>query len=217
MGELTENIPKPMLEVLGKTLMEHKFDALPPEVDEVIIIVGYLGGVIHGRFGGEYNGKRLLYIEQDVLDGTAGALWRARDILHDRFLVMMGDDIYSREDIEMCLASEAKWCMLVADTDSMRGGAVVLDEKNIITGIVEGGSGKGCVGTNLFTLDTDIFDYPAVPRSEGSVELGLPQTVVAASRASGIPFIGIRAKGWIQITAPEDLTKAEDILRATSS
>src|SRR5215212_8859235 len=96
MVELTTEVPKPMLEVSGKTLLEYKFDALPEEVAEVIIIVGYLGSVIQRRFGGEYKGKKLFYVEQEELNGTAGALWHAKDILKDRFIVMMGDDIYTK-------------------------------------------------------------------------------------------------------------------------
>ena len=34
MGVLTDSIPKPLLVVAGKTLLEHKFDILPDEVDE---------------------------------------------------------------------------------------------------------------------------------------------------------------------------------------
>src|SRR5437016_4983418 len=96
MVELTQSVPKPMLTVAGKPLLEYKLDALPEKIDEVIIIVGYLGGVIQKHFGGLYDNKRILYVEQEKLDGTAGALWCAKDILHDRYLVMMGDDIYAK-------------------------------------------------------------------------------------------------------------------------
>lgn len=213
MGELTELMPKPMLEVGGKTLIEHKLDALPLEVDEVIIIVGYLGGAIHDRFGGEYKGKRLLYVEQETLDGTAGALWRARDLLKDRFVVMMGDDIYSEADVRACLAHEDGWSMLVQKTDNIEGGSVLVGGHDRITAIIENSTGKGIVGTNLFALDTRVFNHQPLPKSEGSSELGLPQTVVAASRESGVPFFAVPATFWIQITAPEDLAKAERLLQ----
>ena len=57
MGALTESTPKPMLQIKGRTLLEYKLAALPEEVDEVIIVVGYLGGMIQSHFGGEYNGN----------------------------------------------------------------------------------------------------------------------------------------------------------------
>ena len=42
MGDLSLETPKPMLKVLGKTLLEHKLDSLPDVIDEVVITVGYL-------------------------------------------------------------------------------------------------------------------------------------------------------------------------------
>ena len=39
MGELSITTPKPMLKVLNKTLIEHKLDMMPDQIDEVIIVV----------------------------------------------------------------------------------------------------------------------------------------------------------------------------------
>src|SRR3990167_990885 len=93
MMELTGAVPKPMLEVAGRPLLEYKLDALPEEVNEIVIVVGYLKEVIQQHLSTSYNGKQIVYVEQKNLDGTAGALWSAQPVLKDRFLVMMGDDI----------------------------------------------------------------------------------------------------------------------------
>lgn len=216
MGVLTETIPKPLLEVGGKSLLEHKFDVLPEDVDEIILIVGYLGGKIQERFGGSYQGKRILYIEQEVLDGTMGALSRAKGILGDRFLVMMGDDLYAAEDITRCLAVP-DWVMLVEETAQMNsGGRVVTDENGAITDIEEGNhkGQAGLASTGLFVLDTRIFQYPMIPKSSGSEEFGLPQTVLAASQTSGVPFTAMTSTFWIQISDSYDLVRAEAAINA---
>jgi NDP-sugar pyrophosphorylase family protein len=215
MVELTESVPKPMLDVGGKPLLEYKFEALPDEVDEVIIIVGYLGSVIQTHFGSGYAGKRILYVEQKDLNGTAGALWDARNILHDRFLVMMGDDIYTHEDMEACVAEGDVWRLLVQQIPHMyRAGDVRLDDNANITGIVEGDKGEapGLASTNMFLLDTRIFFAPLVPKQEGSLEFGLPQTVVAASKSLDIRFEPVFTDQWIQVTAPKDLVHAAKVL-----
>ena len=215
MGVLTDSMPKPMLTVHGKTLLEHKFDILPPEVDEIILIVGYMGGLIQKHFGGFYKGKKIFYVEQDVLNGTGGALWNARDILHDRFVVMMGDDLYSRDDIDRCIAT-SDWALLVHKTEHMRsGGCIVTNREGEIEKIEEGDhkGTAGLVGTNMFVLDMRIFDYPLVAKSPGSVEFGLPQTVLSASLESHIPFEAVPSTFWFQITEPEDLARAEEILQ----
>lgn len=214
MGELTSGTPKPLLEVHGKPLFQFELESLPDIIDEVIVIVGYLGGAIQQRFGDSFGNRKIRYVEQGVLDGTAGALWRAKDVLKRRFLVLMADDIYSRDDAARCIERE-DWIMLVKKTEHMiTGGNVVTDAEGRILEIEEGRHGgmPGTINTNLFALDTRLFDYPMVPKSEGSDEFGLPQTILAAAKTSGIPFATEQASQWIQITSPEDLAKAEAIL-----
>ncbi len=215
MGLLTEETPKSLLQVDGKSLLEHKLDALPEEVDEVIIVVGYLGGKIQAHVGGSYRDMRILYEEQEILDGTMGSLARAKELLSGRFLVMMGDDLYCREDIESCLAIP-DWVLLVQETEHMnQGGLVITDESGGIVEIEEGNhrGKKGLIGTNLFVLDTRIFQYPMVAKSPGATEHGLPQTVLAAAKESGIPLVPVKATFWFQVTDPGDLAKASEALK----
>lgn len=212
MGALTEALPKPMLEVAGKTLLEHKFDALPEDVHEIILIVGYLKERIIERFGNSYNGKKLIYIEQEnIVGGTMDALLKAREVLSEKFLVMMGDDVYAPEDIRAVLAHE--WALLVSRVpDTSVGGRIVEEGGRIINILEHSVVGEGLISTNLFALDPRIFEYPPVPKAPGSSELGLPQTVLAASRASGISLSLVEAKDWLQITAPGDLIRASEVL-----
>lgn len=215
MRELTASSPKSLLQVAGRPLLEYRLDALPDSVDEVIIVVGYLGAMIHERFGDDYAGKRILYAEQEERHGTAGALWSAKDILKDHFLVLMGDDMYGRADVAK-MAQAKQWAMGVHETHSLKeGGKVVLDSKDRITNIVEGQhDGKpGLMSTNLFLLDTRIFSQPLVPKAPGSPEYGLPQTALAAAEALKIPLEAIPATSWILINSPEDLKKAEELLK----
>lgn len=214
MQALTDALPKPLLAVGGKSLIELKLEALPDAVTEVIMVVGYQGDLIRARFGDSFGGRTVRYVEQDTLDGTAGALWRARDLLSDRFLVMMGDDLYARTDIETCLAVP-DWGVLVEKTETMgSGGRMVMDDAGHIVAIEEGDHrGKpGLMNTNLLALDPRLFERPMVPKTAGSGEYGLPQTVLATSLALGIPLVAVPATGWIQVTAPEDLTRAERLL-----
>jgi NDP-sugar pyrophosphorylase family protein len=214
MGALTENTPKALLPLGTKTLLEYELDALPDAIDEVIVIVGYMGGSIQSKFGGKWRDKEILYVEQEKLDGTAGALWQAKDILHDRFVVMMSDDLYAKEDVQRCI-DEKDWVLLVQHRDELRSkGKVETDAHANILNVTEGdhGSTKGLLGTNLFVLDTRLFRGPLIPKSEGSEEFGLPQTVIAASKMLKIPFHAVETKKWIEITTPEDLKKAEEML-----
>ncbi len=89
---LTLTRPKPLQEVLGKNLLEWKLSALPDSITEVIFIIGYQGEQIRAFFGDRWEGRAIFYAEQQELNGSAGALLCAKDLLRGRFLVMMGDD-----------------------------------------------------------------------------------------------------------------------------
>lgn len=224
MDELTTAVPKPMLTVSGKPLLEYKLDALPDSIDEVVLIVGYLGNKIRQHFGALYGGKRVVYAEQEKMDGTAGALWRAAPLLHDRFLIMMGDDIYMKEDVERCLEDTPSWKLLVQELPVMgRAGNVQLGQDGLISAIIESKeedavrTDPGIASTNLYVLDTRLFSQPLLPKHEGSLEYGLPQTVVAAAHTLGVSLEPIFTDKWIQITAPKDLITAEQILKETST
>ena len=152
----------------------------------------------------------------EQLHGTAAALWMAQDILHDRFLVLPGDDIFSAKDVER-LTMAKSWALGIHKIDAGtagEGGKVIFDARRYIEDIVEGpyGAQGGFVYCSLAQLDTRIFSSPMVRKAPRSEEFGLPQTVLAASRAHRLPLEAVELSSWIQITTPEDLVKAEQLL-----
>lgn len=210
MKQLTDTLPKPLFSVAGKTLMEHKFDALPDSVTDIIIVVGYMGNMIRAKFGDSYKGRPIRYVEQTQLNGTAGALWSAKELLHDEFLVLMGDDVYDRRALAALAATS--WSLLGIKSDNVVGvGKLEIDENNKIVRIIERqehSGGPGVINTGAYMLDTRIFTYPMIPTHKGSDEYGLPQTIVATD----IPLTLVVGDIWLQVNAPEDIEKAEHAL-----
>lgn len=210
MGHLTDALPKPLIVVGGKTLMEHKLDIMPESVDEVIIVVGYMGELIRQKFGDTYRGMKMTYVEQTKLDGTGGAMWLCKPYLKDSFLVMYADNIYAKADMER--AACFPWCVVGYEVDDLGMAArMVVDESDRVMEILEVGEHDGSPGflnTGLYCLDTRIFEHELVPAKPGSPEYGLPQTMVAA----GVELHLIRATYWYEITDPEDVKEASEIL-----
>jgi len=211
MGNLTELTPKPLLEVGGKTLLDYKLEVLPKAIDEVVFVVGYLGDKIRSRYGKASSGRKIIYAEDSRLAGTAEALRSARVVLRDKFLVMMGDDIYLASDLEKMVKEEwalgaVSWC-----NNSKPTATVYLDNKGMVRDIVEAVSDSGCrfVNAGLYTLKREFLDTPPVI-IPGRSEYGLPQTL--AKHWSGVVKV-VPIKDWFPVTKPDDLTEVGDFLK----
>ena len=102
LGKLSQNIPKPLIKVGPKKLIEHSLSNLPQEVDEVIIVVGYMKNKIIAHLGNDFENRKITYIEQKELLGTGHAVNLCQRLIKDQFIVMMGDDIYSTKDMARC-------------------------------------------------------------------------------------------------------------------
>lgn len=212
MRELSEDTPKPLLSVLGKTLLEHKLDSLPDVVEEVLIVVGHLKEKIINHLGENYNGRKITYVVQDELLGTAHCLFLCKEHLlkEDRFLVMMGDDIYCKDDMVECLQYD--FSILIREVDSVFGkGKVIFDHAGRIKDIIERYPEKtpGFVCAGMYVLTPKIFDYDMVSIAGG--EFGLPQTIL--SFKDEVEIKTVQSRFWLQITAPEDLGLAETFLK----
>jgi NDP-sugar pyrophosphorylase family protein len=98
LGERARDIPKPLLEVAGEPFLMHQLRLLANNgAREIVLCVGYLGELIQRRIGNARFGLRIAYSfdgcgsDRRGLDGTLGAIRRARDLLGERFLVLYGD------------------------------------------------------------------------------------------------------------------------------
>lgn len=80
-------IPKPMIEICGKPLLQWQIENLKENgIDDIIVVVGHLGDLILDKFGGTVR-----YYEEDEPFGTAGALPEIADLLEDEFFLIYGD------------------------------------------------------------------------------------------------------------------------------
>lgn len=208
MGKLTEDTPKPLLKVGGKTLLEHKFHYLPDEVDEVIVVVGYLKEKIKELLGNEHAGRKITYVEQKELLGTGHALSLCKGFLQGKFLVLNGDDLYAKEDLLEMLKHELSLMVweMPADEPGRKVADVKIAPSGALLDIVEGQPAKKgtLFNTGAYVLDERYFDYPLQPAAPGRNEFGLPQTMLQMLK-DGHEISIVRATWWKPITCPEDL------------
>lgn len=209
MKNLTAKNNKTMLRVNGHPILKYKLNSLPKEIDEIIFIIGYQGNRIKKQFGSRYKGRKIKYVLQKRLNGTGGAIHRAKNLLRGKFLVIYGDDLYHKRDIEeiikfdlAVLAKEVK--------DVTKFGILKTDKKGHLIDIVEKPkkSKSKLANIGLFVLNKDFFKYKLVPVGGG--EFGLPQTLATMAKDYEIKIM--KARHWHPIGNPEDLKKAEKII-----
>lgn len=94
MRPLTDHLPKPLLDVDGKTLLDHQIDKLiSAGIQEIIINTSYLGHMIHEHLSHRRSDEVTLYFsdENEPLE-TGGAIYNALDLLgQDPFMLINGD------------------------------------------------------------------------------------------------------------------------------
>lgn len=209
MRPLTYDIPKPMLLLKGRPVLEYTLSFLPDCVTEIVIVINYLGKHITDYFGDEYIGRKITYVFQEELNGTGGALHSCRNVLGDKFMVLMGDDLYHRDDLENI--SREDMAVLAYEVEDPRPfGVFQIDEQGHLINIIEKPKTfeHRLINAAAYTLDKRFFDYNLVPI--GNNEFGLPQTL--ATVAKDHPVKILRAKEWCSIGKPEDLERAEGVL-----
>lgn len=216
MGDLTTNLPKPMLPVEGKPVLEHIVEGLRDgaKITEIFIIIGWQGNVIRDYFG---DGKRwnvtITYGEQKVQDGTGKAPEVAKEWVGQESFLLASGDILSTEYASLVKAFQEDGVLaLKAGEDLSKGGAVVLDEQGFMTTIVEKGSSSeipanAFYNAAIYVLPSRIFEFTAKleksPRGEYELTDALKSFVNSGARLRGV----ILQKAWADVRDPSVLAE----------
>lgn len=90
---ISGDLPKPMVAVCGKPILQYQIENLKENgILDIILVIGHLGQAIRDYFGdGSRFGVHIQYYFEDHPMGTAGALYELRETLSENFLLLMGD------------------------------------------------------------------------------------------------------------------------------
>lgn len=145
---ITEEIPKPMVEVDGKPFLFHQITFLKRQgYSNFLILTGYLGNKIEEYFkDGSSLGLRIKYSKEDKLLGTGGALKKAESLLDEKFFVIYGDSFLPLDYriAEKTFIQKNKLGMIVVYDNSLNTDVknnVAVDENSMVTGYDKGNPG----------------------------------------------------------------------------
>lgn len=171
---LTLKIPKPLLRIGERIILDYIFEALPTEVDQAILVVGYLKKKIQQHVGNRFQGHAIRYITQDILNGSATALLRCHDLFlpHERFLIIYGDEMPTRKEITDCLSYEYSWLCCPAD-DPRQSGIATIAQDGTIQEVIEKPEKpvSDLSAAGIMVVNSDIFMYEPVQHPNGEYYL----------------------------------------------
>jgi NDP-sugar pyrophosphorylase family protein len=216
MGALTERLPKPMVEVHGKPVLEHIVtglrDATP--IRDFFIITGHCAEVIESYFGdGSKFGVRCAYGRQEVPDGTGKAPEIARAWAgSDPFLLSYGDILIQPQgyaELLKAFAGNDGALSVKGGQELAKGGAAVFDGDFYLSDLIEKAE-PGTVSTpwynaGIYVFDPRLFTYTAKLEKSARGEYELTDAIRAMAK-DGLRIKGYELPGeWADVRDPEVL------------
>jgi bifunctional UDP-N-acetylglucosamine pyrophosphorylase/glucosamine-1-phosphate N-acetyltransferase len=206
---LTLTKPKPLLKVMNKEIIKHNLDALQGLVSEVIIIVGFKKEMIIEEIGHKYGKLKIRYAEQKRQLGTGHALKYVEKLIKGKFIVMGGDDIFSKKDIKACLRH--KYAVLGCKVeDPGRFGVFVVKGKEVKK-VVEKPKKfvSGIANAGLYVFDKSVFKFKLRKSQRGEYEI--VDYINALIKKERVVCEKVKGR-WLSVGNPWDLIEANSVL-----
>jgi NDP-sugar pyrophosphorylase family protein len=233
MGALTDELPKPMLSVEGRPILEHILTGLRDAgIGEFCFITGWKAEVIEAHFGnGSDWGISIGYARQEVQDGTGKAPELAREFVgDDDFLLTYGDILVKPETYRLMLErwGEDDFAGLVTVTgseDVTKGGLFFFDGAFGLKHLVEKPSAEqlealraegwlkegetAWYNAGIYIFKPALFQHTErlekSPRGEYELTDALTGMLAAGGAIAGLKIAG----RWVDVRDPEVLRALE--------
>jgi dTDP-glucose pyrophosphorylase len=233
MGQLTQELPKPMLYTQGKPILEHILEGLlQAGVHEFFIVTGFRAEVIENHFG---NGARwnaaIHYGRQATQDGTGKAPEAAKEFIgRDDFVLTYGDILVRAQTYRDMLAryGQAPFSGLITCTGSQdvtKGGILFFDKDFCLRRLIEkpslaqldelrraGELQPGSIAwynAGIYIFQPLLFEFTArlqkSPRGEYELTDAITGMLGAGHRLAGLEIQG----RWVDVRDPETLAALE--------
>lgn len=213
MRPLTYEIPKALIPVKGKPLLEYMIESLrEAEIRDIILAIGHLGNKIKDHFGnGSKFGVKITYSEESSNLGTAGALANCYSLLEQKpFVILHGDilvDLNFRDLIEFHqnINKNVVTIVITTKSDPTAYGNIQLVGNNIVEFIekpTKRQTSSHLISSGIYVCEPEIFDY--IPEKyPAMLEDEFPK-LAKLGKLSGFLFAG----SWYDVSTPVNYEKA---------
>lgn len=212
---LTSNMPKPMVSLANRPLMEHIVRLLKKHgFTDIVVTVQFLASLVRSYFGdGEDLGVSMSYATEESPLGTAGSVKNAEDRLDEPFVVISGDALTDIDLGKVIAFHHEKGALativLHREQNPLEYGIVVTDESGRIERFLEkpgwGQVFTDTVNTGIYVLEPEVFEY--IPAGE---VYDFSKQVFPALLEAGQPIYGYVADGyWTDVGNVDAYRKAQ--------
>jgi D-glycero-D-manno-heptose 1,7-bisphosphate phosphatase len=219
LGRLTDSMPKPCLDVGGRPFIDYLIEtAVRHGIVDIVLLAAYRADVLRNLWGETSPGAeriaragaRVRIVEEPTPSGTAGALWHARGLLRDPFLLANGDSYFDINWLDLLTVPAAEdWLGRIAlrvVADATRYGRVELAGARVASFAGGGRGGSGCINAGLYVLRRAVAER--IERMPASLELDILPALAAAGRLYGRAY----DRFFIDIGIPEALAHADRVM-----
>lgn len=209
----TKYIPKALVRVKRRPLIEHVLEPFQGSVTKIIIVINdETGDQLKAYLGDYYETIPIEYVVQKLSDarGTWSALLCAVNNLDqdNYFMVTNCDDIYNRSEVQQLVSEELTVTMAVTRAVMPKKYLGIVISEGYVQGfqshsnsIAEQVEDVFCNG--LYILSLELLKVAPVQITGG--EFGLPQTLIANKIM--IPCKAFTMNYWVSINKPDDINK----------
>ena len=217
---MTASMPKPLLPVVNKPIMEHVLRLLHRHgFSETVVTVQFLASLVRNYFGdGEELGMRLHYATEETPLGTAGSVKNAEHLLRDEtFVVISGDALTDFDLTSLVKFHHDKGALvtvcLTRVPDPLEFGITIIDDEHRVQRFLEkptwGQVFSDTVNTGIYVMEPEVFDYVKADEPVDWSGDVFPRLV-----EDGKPIYGYIAEGyWEDVGTHESYVRAQaDVL-----
>lgn len=217
---LTKDEPKPLIQLLGLSLIERVIlTAKQADVDKFVIVTGFRGDKIKEKLGdGNRYGVEITYIENEEWQkGNGVSVLKAKELFNENFILSMSDHIFDTKILDgICeIKLETDECVLGVDKrlpnyiDLDEATKVKVEDDKIVN-IGKRIKEYNAIDCGIFLCTQSIFKAVEESIKEGDETLSGGVRILA--KAGKIKAFDIKDNFWIDIDTKSDYNKAEKIL-----
>jgi dTDP-glucose pyrophosphorylase len=210
---LTDTIPKPLLKVGGKAIMEYNIDRLALYgIDDYWFSVKYLGEQIEEYFGNGNNKNRNIdYVWEETPLGTIGAVSKIKNFEHD-YILLTNSDILTNLDYELFfldfLEQDADFSVVTIPYKVNVPYAVLETSQREITSFKEKPSYTYYSNGGIYLIKRSVLQY--IPEGSFYNATDLMEKLIAEKKKIiSYPMSGY----WLDIGKHEDFKKAQEDIK----